>query len=80
MCPTTILHVGQHPLSPTTRPFSPPYPQVEHTDLINFGLIPEFVGRLPVIVTLQVGWAAAGRQPACLPYPACRLDTFDAAT
>eukprot|EP00798_Chlamydomonas_sp_ICE-L_P015544 gene15544-21636_t len=27
--------------------------QVEHTDLINYGLIPEFVGRLPVIVSLQ---------------------------
>ena len=39
--------------------------EVEHTDLINYGLIPEFVGRLPVIVSLQelteaelvqVGW------------------------
>jgi ATP-dependent Clp protease ATP-binding subunit ClpX len=28
--------------------------QVEHADLINYGLIPEFVGRLPVIVSLQV--------------------------
>lgn len=27
--------------------------QVEHTDLIQFGLIPEFVGRLPIIVALQ---------------------------
>jgi ATP-dependent Clp protease ATP-binding subunit ClpX len=27
--------------------------QVEHADLINYGLIPEFVGRLPVIVSLQ---------------------------
>jgi ATP-dependent protease Clp ATPase subunit len=34
---------------------------VEHTDLINYGLIPEFVGRLPVIVALQVrGRARAG--------------------
>lgn len=33
--------------------------QVEHADLINYGLIPEFVGRLPVIVSLQVGvWAS----------------------
>ena len=34
--------------------------QVEHADLINYGLIPEFVGRLPVIVSLQVGpdWGA----------------------
>lgn len=29
--------------------------QVEHADLIHYGLIPEFVGRLPVIVSLQVG-------------------------
>jgi ATP-dependent Clp protease ATP-binding subunit ClpX len=27
---------------------------VEHPDLVNYGLIPEFVGRLPVIVALQV--------------------------
>lgn len=27
--------------------------QIEHKDLINFGLIPEFVGRLPNIVTLE---------------------------
>lgn len=27
--------------------------QVEHSDLIHYGLIPEFVGRLPVIVPLQ---------------------------
>lgn len=26
---------------------------VEHTDIINYGFIPEFVGRLPVIATLQ---------------------------
>lgn len=28
--------------------------RVEQTDLINYGLIPEFVGRFPVISTLQV--------------------------
>lgn len=27
---------------------------VQHTDLISYGLIPEFVGRLPVLVALQV--------------------------
>jgi ATP-dependent Clp protease ATP-binding subunit ClpX len=27
--------------------------EVEHADLIHYGLIPEFVGRLPVIVSLQ---------------------------
>lgn len=35
--------------------------QVEHADLISYGLIPEFVGRLPVIVSLQVGAAMSGR-------------------
>eukprot|EP00198_Chlamydomonas_reinhardtii_P008625 XP_001697962.1 ATP-dependent clp protease ATP-binding subunit [Chlamydomonas reinhardtii] len=33
---------------------------VQHTDLIQYGLIPEFVGRLPVLVALQVGGRAAG--------------------
>lgn len=27
--------------------------QVEPTDLVKFGLIPEFIGRLPVIATLE---------------------------
>ena len=31
----------------------PPWPQVQPTDLIKYGLIPEFVGRLPVIGTLH---------------------------
>lgn len=35
--------------------------QVEHADLINYGLIPEFVGRLPVIVSLQVGRRGVAR-------------------
>jgi ATP-dependent protease Clp ATPase subunit len=26
---------------------------VEHSDLIHYGLIPEFVGRLPIISVLQ---------------------------
>ena len=29
--------------------------QVEQSDLIRYGLIPEFVGRFPVVSTLQVG-------------------------
>lgn len=29
--------------------------KIEQTDLISYGLIPEFVGRFPVICTLQVG-------------------------
>lgn len=28
--------------------------EVEHADLVHYGLIPEFVGRLPVIVSLTV--------------------------
>jgi ATP-dependent Clp protease ATP-binding subunit ClpX len=27
--------------------------EVEHTDIINYGFIPEFVGRLPIIATLE---------------------------
>lgn len=29
---------------------------MEQSDLIRYGLIPEFVGRFPVVSTLQVGW------------------------
>ena len=45
--------------APTGRPSRPPPPrrasvaQVQPTDLIKYGLIPEFVGRLPVIGTLH---------------------------
>lgn len=28
--------------------------QVEQTDLMTYGLIPEFVGRFPIVTTLQV--------------------------
>lgn len=38
---------------------------VEHTDLIQAGLIPEFVGRLPVIISTQVrGRGSGGREVA----------------
>lgn len=37
--------------------------KVEQTDLINYGLIPEFVGRFPVISTLQAR-PAQSRGPA----------------
>lgn len=40
---------GQTPIS------SQVLKQVEHMDLIQYGLIPEFVGRFPVICSLQVG-------------------------
>lgn len=29
-------------------------PPAEHVDLIQFGLIPEFVGRFPIMCSLQV--------------------------
>ena len=32
--------------------------QVEQTDLIQYGLIPEFVGRFPIISSLQVRCAS----------------------
>ncbi len=32
--------------------------QVEQTDLIQYGLIPEFVGRFPIISSLQVHCAS----------------------
>lgn len=52
--------------------------EVEQTDLVQFGLIPEFVGRFPVICSLQVGFqtatsAIASNQIASNSgYPACR--------
>ena len=30
--------------------------KVEQKDMISYGLIPEFVGRFPVICSLQVRW------------------------
>ena len=40
--------------------------KVEQTDLINYGLIPEFVGRFPVISTLQARPAQSRAQGARL--------------
>ena len=34
--------------------------QVEQTDLIQYGLIPEFVGRFPIISSLQVRTCCPG--------------------
>ena len=36
-----------------TKKLSDLFRQVEATDLVKFGLIPEFIGRLPVIATLE---------------------------
>lgn len=38
--------------------------EVEHSDLIHYGLIPEFVGRLPIISVLQV--RAGDSQPGSM--------------
>lgn len=40
--------------------------KVEQTDLINYGLIPEFVGRFPVISTLQARLAQSRALPGSL--------------
>ncbi|MBS3757898.1 MAG: ATP-dependent Clp protease ATP-binding subunit ClpX [Desulfobacterales bacterium] len=44
---------GANIVSPTMQSASEIFKQVETEDLIKFGLIPEFVGRLPVVATLQ---------------------------
>jgi ATP-dependent Clp protease ATP-binding subunit ClpX len=44
---------GANIQSPTKQSASEIFKQVETEDLIKFGLIPEFVGRLPVVATLQ---------------------------
>ncbi|MEX7542484.1 AAA family ATPase, partial [Acinetobacter baumannii] len=36
-----------------TKKLAELFRQVEPTDLVKFGLIPEFIGRLPVIATLE---------------------------
>jgi ATP-dependent Clp protease ATP-binding subunit ClpX len=44
---------GAEVKSRSTKSTSESFRQVEPEDLIKFGLIPEFVGRLPVVATLQ---------------------------
>ena len=44
---------GANIISPSQQSASEIFKQVETEDLIKFGLIPEFVGRLPVVATLQ---------------------------
>lgn len=45
--------------------------QVESSDLINYGLIPEFIGRFPVLVSL----AALNEEQLVQVTPALRLDS-----
>ncbi|MFO7838813.1 MAG: ATP-dependent Clp protease ATP-binding subunit ClpX [Desulfosalsimonadaceae bacterium] len=44
---------GANIQSPSSQTASEIFKQVETEDLIKYGLIPEFVGRLPIIATLQ---------------------------
>src|SRR6056297_2987979 len=44
---------GANIISPTQQSASQIFKQVETEDLIKYGLIPEFVGRLPIVATLQ---------------------------
>src|SRR6056297_2273916 len=44
---------GANIQSPSSQTTSEIFKQVETEDLIKYGLIPEFVGRLPVVATLQ---------------------------
>jgi len=44
---------GANIISPTMQSASEIFKKVETEDLIKYGLIPEFVGRLPVVATLQ---------------------------
>ena len=49
----TSIGFGANVASPEDRRTGELLPQVEPEDLLKFGLIPEFVGRLPVIATLE---------------------------
>ena len=44
---------GAHVAAPDERRVGEMFKQVEPEDLLKFGLIPEFVGRLPVLATLE---------------------------
>src|SRR3546814_15563491 len=44
---------GAHVAGPDERRAGEVLKQIEPEDLLKFGLIPEFVGRLPVIATLE---------------------------
>ena len=50
---TTAIGFGATVVSPDDRKAGEIFRQVEPEDLLKFGLIPEFVGRLPVLATLE---------------------------
>jgi ATP-dependent Clp protease ATP-binding subunit ClpX len=49
----TSIGFGAQVASPDDRKIGELFRQVEPEDLLKFGLIPEFVGRLPVVATLE---------------------------
>jgi ATP-dependent Clp protease ATP-binding subunit ClpX len=49
----TSIGFGAHVQSPDDRKTGDLFREVEPEDLLKFGLIPEFVGRLPVVATLE---------------------------
>ncbi len=50
---TTSIGFGAKVMAPEDRRMGEVLRQVEPEDLLKFGLIPEFVGRLPVVATLE---------------------------
>jgi ATP-dependent Clp protease ATP-binding subunit ClpX len=50
---TTSIGFGATVLAPEDRKAGEIFRQVEPEDLLKYGLIPEFVGRLPVVATLE---------------------------
>ncbi len=51
--------------------------QVEQTDLIQYGLIPEFVGRFPIISSLQVPVQAPAEQGHMCPASAPAMSSHE---
>src|ERR1700676_554312 len=49
----TSIGFGAHVLAPEERRAGEIFREVEPEDLLKYGLIPEFVGRLPVVATLE---------------------------
>src|SRR5262249_6196431 len=50
---STSIGFGANVLAPEDRRAGELFRQVEPEDLLKYGLIPEFVGRLPVVATLE---------------------------
>ncbi len=50
---STSIGFGAQVLAPEDRRIGEIFPHVEPEDLLKYGLIPEFVGRLPLVATLE---------------------------